>query len=127
MTATLPRDSFPKRGFVYWAGLAKRRPVIVLSVNAINRHALDVCVVPLTSDARKHFRLRVPLQPREGGLRSSSWAKCDQVTTIEKAVLLHPPLGVLSAATMRTIETAVGMCLGLLDRSEQTTGKLPRT
>lgn len=123
MTATLPGDSFPKRGFVYRARLDKRRPVIVLSVNPINRHALDVCVVPLTSVARKQFRLRVPMQPPEGGLRSPSWAKCDQVTTIEKALLLHPPLGALSAATMRNIETAVGMCLGLGERSEQTAVK----
>ncbi|MGH9795391.1 MAG: type II toxin-antitoxin system PemK/MazF family toxin [Candidatus Acidiferrales bacterium] len=119
-----PGDSFPKRGFVYWARLDKRRPVVVLSVNAINRHALDVCVVPLTSVARRHFRLRVPVQPPEGGLRNSSWAKCDQVTTIEKARLLHPAAGVLSAATMRGIEAAVATCLGL-DRGEQTTGKSP--
>ncbi len=117
-----PGDSFPKRGFVYWARLDKRRPVVVLSVNAINRYALDVCVVPLTSVARRHFRLRVPVQPPEGGLRNSSWAKCDQVTTIEKTLLLHPAAGLLSAATMRSIEAAVATCLGL-DRGGQTTGR----
>jgi mRNA-degrading endonuclease toxin of MazEF toxin-antitoxin module len=108
-----PPNWYPRRGEVYLVRLDKLRPVLVLSVNALNRHALDVCVVPITSVRHAEFNLRVPLGARDGGLKSPSWAKCDQVTTLEKGLLHYPALGVLSQRALRAVEEAVRIALGL--------------
>jgi mRNA interferase MazF len=115
MTArTPPPGWFPRRGEVYWVRLDKRRPALVISADALNRHALDVCVVPMTTIQRTLFSLRVHVKPSEGGLRRDSWAKCDQVTTLEKSMLLYPPLGRLSDDTLRAIEHAIKLALQLV-------------
>jgi len=44
-----PSGWHPKRGEVYLGQLDKPRPAIVLCVDALNRFALDVVVVPVTS------------------------------------------------------------------------------
>jgi len=105
---------YPKRGEVYWVRLDKLRPAVILSVDALNRHALDVCLVPLTTVPHGEFSLRVPIPPGEAGLAKSSWAKCDQVVTLEKRLLQLPALGSLSKATLHTIENQVRLALGLL-------------
>jgi len=93
--------------------LDKNRPALVISTDALNRHALDVCVVPLTTVVRPKFSLRVPIKSGEGGLGRNSWAKCDQVTTIEKTLLLYPALGRLGSQTLKSIEGAVKLALQL--------------
>ena len=86
---------------------------MVLSVDALNRQALDVCVVPLTTVHHAEFSLRVPVRPPEGGLERNSWAKADQVHTVEKGDLVYPPLGRISQAVLRQIEEAVRITLQL--------------
>ncbi len=103
----------PRRGEIYLAKLDKPRPALIISADALNRHGLDVCVVPITSVERRQFSLRVPIRAREGGLIVSSWAKCDQVTTLEKSLLQYPPLGAISPATLANIETAIKKALSL--------------
>ena len=105
---------FPKRGEVYWVRLDKRRPALILSVDALNRHSLDVCLVPLTSIQHREFSLRVPIAAGEAGLAKSCWAKCDQVSTLPKRLLLPPALGVIPRATLLTIENQVRLALGLV-------------
>ena len=90
------------------------RPALVISADALNHYALDVCVVPMTSIERPKFSLRVQVKPGEGGLRRDSWAKCDQVTTLEKNLLLYPPLGRLTDETLKTIEEGIKLALQLL-------------
>jgi len=114
MAKAVPAGWFPRRGEVYWVRLDKLRPAVVLSVDALNRHALDVCLVPLTSIHHREFSMRVPIPAGDAGLAQVSWAKCDQVTTLEKRLLQPPALGVLSKATLRTIENQVKLALGLL-------------
>ena len=41
--------SYPKRGDVYVASLDKDRPVVILLVDTLKRHAWDVCVVPVAT------------------------------------------------------------------------------
>jgi mRNA interferase MazF len=109
----------PKRGEIYLievqaGGQAKRRPFLVISIDPLNRQALDVCVVPITSIHHREFRMRVPISQGEGGLDKPSWAKCDQVTTLEKACLNYPPIGTLSGQpVLREIENQVRFALGL--------------
>jgi mRNA interferase MazF len=114
MARTRPIGWFPRRGEVYLVRLDKARPALVISANALNRHALDVCVVPMTSVKRLRFSLRVQVKPGEAGLRRDSWAKCDQVTTLEKNLLLYPPLGRLTDETLKTIEQGIKLALQLL-------------
>lgn len=85
----------------------------MVSTDALNRHAMDVCVVPLTTVERSKFSLRVGVEPSDGGLDRESWAKCDQVTTLDKGFLIYPPLGKLSASTMERIAQAIKIALEL--------------
>lgn len=108
-----PGGWFPRRGEVYFVRLDKEHPALVISTDAINRYALDVCVVPITSVKRPRFSLRVQVSPPEGGLNRQSWAKCDQVTTIEKTLLVYPPAGRLCDATMTAVERGIKLALQL--------------
>lgn len=103
----------PRRGDVYLVGLDKPRPAVILSVDQLNKHALDVCLVPITSVEHAAFSMRVPLKKGDGGLHQDCWAKCDQVTTIEKTYL-QKTIGTLSPTAMQNIETQVKVALGLL-------------
>ncbi len=114
MARTPPSGWFPRRGEVYLVRLDKDRPALVISADALNRYALDVCVVPITTVERPKFSVRVQVKPGEGGLRRDSWAKCDQVTTLQKNLLLYPPLGRLTDETIKAIEQGVKLALQLL-------------
>lgn len=109
-----PLGWYPKRGEVYLVQLDKPRPAVVLSVDAINKFALDVCVAGITSVEHKKFSLRVPIKKGDANVNFDCWVKCDQVTTLEKTLLKYPPIGVLSPATLRQIEEQVRICLGLI-------------
>jgi mRNA-degrading endonuclease toxin of MazEF toxin-antitoxin module len=111
--ATVPSGWFPRRGDMCLVRLDKDRPALVISTDALNRYALDVCVVPITPIEHRKFSLRVPLRPGEGGIDRASWAKCDQVTTLEKGLVRYPPLGRLSDATLLRIENAIRAALEL--------------
>ena len=113
MARTPPSGWFPRRGEVYLVRLDKDRPALVISADALNRYSLDVCVVPMTTLKRQKFSLRVQVKPGEGGLSRDSWAKCDQVTTLEKDLLLYPPLGRLRDETLKTIEQGIKLALQL--------------
>jgi mRNA-degrading endonuclease toxin of MazEF toxin-antitoxin module len=109
-----PSGWYPKRGEIYLVQLDKPRPALILSVDALNKFALDVCVVAVTSVEHKKFSVRVPIKKGDGHLNVDCWAKCDQVTTLEKSLLRYPPLGTLSAGTLRRIEDQLRVCLGLI-------------
>jgi mRNA interferase MazF len=107
---------WPRHGEVWLAAMpdeSKRRPCVVLSADWLNQFALDVMVVPVTSVARGNFPTRVELPAGEGGLRVDSWAKCDQVTTVNKRRLTGEPFGHLSQAKMQEIADAVRLALDL--------------
>lgn len=91
----------------------KPRPAVILTADWLSRYALDVSVVPVTTVARANFPTRVDLPAGEGGLKKPSWAKCDQVTTIPKTLILGPPFGRVSVAKMGAIEEAVRLALRL--------------
>ena len=98
---------------VYWLHLDKGRPALIISSDILNRHALDVCVVPITSVHHRRFALRVAISAGDGGLTRESWAKCDQVTTLDKTVVGYPPLGRLAGNTVRRIEDGIRLALDL--------------
>jgi len=108
-----PAGWFPRRGEVYLIDLDKERPAIVISSNSLNAHALDVCVLPISSVEHRTFSLRPKLSAGEGGLNRDSWVKCDQPATIGKHYVVYPPLGSVSVEAMARIEAAVKAALEL--------------
>jgi mRNA-degrading endonuclease toxin of MazEF toxin-antitoxin module len=113
MALPAPGGWFPRRGEMYLVRVEKERPSLVISSDALNRHAPDVCVVPITSVEHRRFSVRVALPRGEGGLDRASWAKCDQVTTLPRSLIRYPPLGRLSDATLARIESAIKTALDL--------------
>jgi mRNA-degrading endonuclease toxin of MazEF toxin-antitoxin module len=112
-TATSAIVRYPRRGDVHLVELDKPRPALILSVDQLNRHALDVCVVPITTKEHGRFSMRVFIAAGDGGLDYDSWAKCDQVMTLEKSLIRYPATGALSSITLKRIEEQVRVSLGL--------------
>jgi mRNA-degrading endonuclease toxin of MazEF toxin-antitoxin module len=110
---TKPSGWYPRRGEVCLIDLDKERPALILTSNSLNAHSLDVCILPISTAEHKAFSLRPKLKTGEAGLKYDSWVKCDQPTTVEKDLVVYPPLGALSGASMQAVETAVKASLDL--------------
>lgn len=105
-----------QRGDVWWVNfdpsvggeVKKKRPAVILSNDAANRHLNRVQVVPLTSQTGRVY-------PSEAlvtvGNRQSK-AMADQLTTASKQRLLNQ-MGQLSKADLQAVEAAVRVQLGL--------------
>jgi mRNA interferase MazF len=100
-----------KRYEIYWTRLdpgegsemAKTRPVVIISLNALNDKLATVTICPLTTQLHPHWRTRVPIhsagQPAEIAV--------DQIRTEAKA-RLSSRLGALSndeAESLRRVIT----------------------
>ena len=112
-----PAGWHPRRGEVCLFALDKERPALVVSTNALNRFSRDVCIVPISTAGHRQFSLRPKLKAGQGGLMRESWVKCDQVTTVETATAVYPPLGSLDRFTMKTIEGAIRVALALPEKT----------
>jgi mRNA interferase MazF len=111
--------SFPRRGEIYLVKLpgrtsnGKNRPALIVSMDVRNRLASDVIVVPLSTNLRP-APTHVELPAGEGGLKETSMAKCEQVTTLDKSFLIRGPFaGTISPFLMREIEKAILRALGI--------------
>jgi len=111
---------FPQRGAIYLVKLPghlrdrKARPALVVSLDVRNRLANDVMVVPLSTTLRE-APTHVRVEQREGGLDHVSMAKCEQLTTLDKRLLLHGPFaGKIRDATMADIERAIMRAIGIV-------------
>jgi mRNA-degrading endonuclease toxin of MazEF toxin-antitoxin module len=102
-----------RRGHLYWANLDKRRPALVISIDARNEHANDVIVIPCSTtlrDGPTHVRLG----RTEGGALQSCVLKCEQITTVARADVDAFPMGAaLSGARLREVERAVARAIGV--------------
>jgi len=110
----------PSRGQVWLVDLdptrgheqAGTRPALVVSVDPFNQTALGlVVVVPLTPKA-KALPLHVRLDPPEGGLQLTSYAKCEDVRSVSRE-RLSKPLGRASPAVLPQVEDRLRLVLGL--------------
>ena len=111
---------YPKRGEIYLVNLPskpkdiKNRPALVVSLDIRNKLANDIIVVPLSTTLRP-APTHVLLQEGEGGLSKASLAKCEQVTTMDKSLLIRGPFaGKINDEKMKEIEKAIMIALGVI-------------
>ncbi|MEY3610878.1 MAG: hypothetical protein RJB14_600 [Pseudomonadota bacterium] len=102
-----------ERGDVFWARLdptvgselQKTRPVVVLSINPLNKARKTVVVVPLSTSAPAIEFLNV-------ALKGGSVARCEHIRAIDKSRLADR-IGSISDADMVMIEEGVSRILGV--------------
>jgi mRNA interferase MazF len=112
-----------QRGEIYFVNLdpvrgreqAGTRPVVVVSINALNRLPLVVTVVPGTDGANvvRNHRSNVRVSPDESGLPRETVFLCIQVRALDHSRFTGPPAGQLSPVAMAQVEVALRYCMGL--------------
>jgi len=92
---------FPLRGEIWWTNFPTdppekgRRPVVVVSPDARNRHerATTVLVIPLSTSIHKLSPSQLLLQTGETGLRADSAAQAENIALVQRASLREPQPG----------------------------------
>lgn len=111
----------PKRGEVWLVDLnptsgheqAGRRPALVVSSDRFNgSRAKLVFVVPFTTRARG-IPTHVEVQPPAGGLRQTSWARCEDLRSVSTNRLGDRPLGSVEANVLDSVADRMRLLLQL--------------
>jgi len=111
------------RGEIYFVNLnpvkgreqAGPRPVLVLSVDAINKLPLVVTVVVGTKgeNISRNFPTNVRVSPEDSGLPLETIFLCFQIRSLDPKRFPEKPAGKLSDKVLERIENVVCRCLGL--------------
>jgi len=107
-----------KRGEVWWVNfdpsvggeIKKKRPAVIISNDAANKHLNRVQVVPLTSRVGRVY----PSEAMVTFKGQQSKAMADQLTTVSKLRLINCA-GRLTSADMQKVERAVRVQFGMMD------------
>jgi mRNA interferase MazF len=112
-----------QRGEIYFVNLnpvkgreqAGHRPVLVLSIDAVNKLPLVVTVVVGTKgeNISRDYPTNVRLSPGESGLSMETVFLCFQIRSLDPKRFSENPAGRVSGAILKRIEDAVRYCLGL--------------
>ncbi len=112
----------PKRGEVFLvafdptrgAEIHKTRPALILQNDIYNKHSPLTIVAAITSNLRHSGPVGVLVPKVEGGLDVDSIVLLNQLRTVDK-VRLKKRLGVLRPQTMKQVEQALMISLGLVE------------
>lgn len=112
-----------QRGDIYFVDLnpaqgheqAGERPVLVLSIDAINRLPLVVTVLVGTKGANipHDYPTNVRVAPAESGLPIETVFLCFQIRSLDASRFPTERAGKIGGQTLAQIEAAVRYCLGL--------------
>ncbi|MDF0555856.1 type II toxin-antitoxin system PemK/MazF family toxin [Kamptonema sp. UHCC 0994] len=112
-----------QRGEIYFVNLnpiqgreqAGMRPVLVLSINAINQLPLVVTVIVGTKGINIHreYPTNVRVSPSESGLLIETVFLCFQIRSLDKERFSRDSVGQISAEKMLEVEAAIRYCFGL--------------
>ena len=112
-----------QRGDIYFVNLnpaqgreqAGQRPVLVLSVNAINQLPLVVTGVVGTKseNVRRDYPTNVRLSPEATGLPMETVFLCFQLRSLDPKRFPDAPAGRVTGEELQRIENALRYCLGL--------------
>jgi mRNA-degrading endonuclease toxin of MazEF toxin-antitoxin module len=113
---------FPQRGEIWWTNFHTdppekgRRPVVVVSPDARNRHerATSVLVIPLSTSIHRLGPAHLLLQAGETGLRVDCAAQADNIAVVLRANLREPQPGqrVLSHTKICQLASLVKTAMG---------------
>ncbi len=113
----------PRRGEVYLVSLdptvgaeiRKTRPAVVVQNNPANRRSPITIVAALTSQFEEPlYPTEVRVRAPEGGLTADSVVLLNQIRSVDKGRLVRR-LGVLNTETMKEIDRALLLSLGLVE------------
>ena len=104
-----------KRGEIWWVDLAptrgseirKKRPAVIITVDALNRARRTVVVVPLSSSATP----RPPIVVAAPSAGPDSTVVCDQLRAVDKS-RLEEKAGEMSAADLKAVMDGLRVILG---------------
>jgi mRNA interferase MazF len=112
-----------ERGQIYFVNLNPvqgreqegERPILVVSINEINRLPLVITVVIGTKGAniRRDYLTNVRVAPDESGLPMETVFLCFQIRSLDPKRFPSESSGQLSEAKMLQVEAAMRYCLGL--------------
>lgn len=119
------RKRQPLRGEIWFTRMAydspetkRERPVVVVSVDARNRHekATSVLIVPLSTTIHRDHLTHVFLRSGETGLQEDCVAQCENIVTVAKSSLSEPRQGLRTIMNSRICEMAdkVKLAMGCL-------------
>ena len=113
----------PQRGEIYFVDLnpvqgreqTGQRPVLVLSIDAINRLPLVVAVVVGTKGGNlpRDYPTNVRVAAEESGLPMETGFLCFQLRSLDASRFAETPAGKVTGRVLERIEDAVRYCLGL--------------
>ena len=111
----------PLRGEIWFVQLhvdppeKGRRPVIIVSLDARNRHerADTVLVVPLTTSIHKEAPKHILLPAGETGLQADSAAKAEDITVVRKQSLIEPRSRLRRLSDRRICELAARVSVAM--------------
>ena len=117
-----PVRRFPIRGEIWWTHFHTdppekgRRPVIVVSPDARNRHerSNSVLVIPLSTSIHKLGPAHLLLTSGETGLRVDCAAQADNIAVVSRSLLQEPGAGqrILSNTKICLLASLVRIAMG---------------
>ncbi len=114
----------PRRGEIYvvnfdptvGAEIKKTRPAVIIQNDIANRWSPITIIAAITSkfDDERRYPTQVAVQAGEGGLRVDSVILLNQIRSVDKSRLVRR-VGVLRTETVREVDRALLLSLGLLE------------